>query len=1496
MGNLPAIRLLIVDDMRANLVYFKRVLTKLGISIDTFSDARDALKSASEKDYHILLVDIQMPRMSGLDFCREFRQKINVHTPLVMITAHELKEEDIKEIFESGATDLIQKPIHPDKLYYKMRAFMDTALYFEELRLSRKDAQQLNHMLIAQADEIRNLKDLLQLQPPQNEVGTNYRTVFRLMSQAVIVLSDQHKILDANQKAIEISGYKIDELRTQNASILFAPEQKKEISTIINHLANGLSTNNELLFVRKDSQIKSCFVSVSPSYWDSRPSYIMLISENPEALGYKSDIQPALQVSEEKFRQAFSINPAYMIIYDLNSYVIWDVNQAFEEGLKYKKTELVGRDIRTLDIFQKDNDFSQALSLLETEKTLSGLDLALKDKNNQTVYGRIFGKSMFVGDFRLAIFVITNISELKKAEQNLLQSREQLQFALENSQQGVWEYNSKTDEIHLSRDALEIMRINHRAGSFKLFQFFRFIIAEDRAKTEQRIRGINIDQEDKIIALTFRILDDEEIRWILCKGKASFLTGSFKITGILTDITQQKHNEEAALEYQTTLQFMVGERTAQLAESDKKLRNIYENIQDIYFETRLDGRILDISPSIKQLGFGEFNIIIGQNIKQFYFDSNDRDNFLKEIKKKKQLIDYEIDFRNKNGGIVNYSLMARLLDDDGQQKITGSLRNITSRKIAENKLHVLNKKLEHEILLQSGALLQSQKAYKDLYDNIPIGIYRVSPNGKVHMANPYLIGLMGCNSLNELQELNIPSSYVDPLLKKEFDKKMKEDGYVRGFEAKWFNKNRKIIILRENATCIYDDTGNIQYYEGTVEDVSERHHIMQKLQHNEQLLNAIFDGMQSGLSLINTDLQIIKTNYWLREHFKFTDNSTLPCHELLFGLTEPCNGCPIRQTLLDGKSRSAVIRHSNKNKQKIWYEISVYPVKNNKGEVVKLVHDIRDVNARIQAERFLEHKEKFNELILNLAARYVNSSYNQIGSCHKAVLKKTGLFIGAQWAQIHLLDREKTDSLKKTSWQKTTNSFSSALIKRPENCQDLIKSSGKNNIRILQGENLQDFFQNFKTQTPENTDTIVCLPLSNKKEVIGFLMFGLSNIKKEWQEQNIPLLQILAQIVSNAENRIITEQNLQNIEQRYKLLFENAPIGVFQSIIDGHILEYNEEVARIGGFNSLEEAHQQNAQFFNYIENPEEHQQINKELKEKGEIKNRQIKIKRPDGKTRWVYVSMRLSYNETHQKDLADGFVIDITDQKTAERKIREALDKLRELNDLKTNFVSMVSHELRTPLAGIRSSTDIINHYVADIDEEKKRNILKHNGYIKNEIDRLIQVMEDVLLIGKIDADQIKMKYAELNVLELTKNLAEMNFSNQKDRRTLQIKSLGTPYDIIGDKNLLTQVFNNLISNAFKYSQGKKAPEAQIDFSQKNEVCIRISDYGIGIPDDESDKIFDSFYRATNVSNISGTGLGMHIVKRNLLRHGGKIRVESCEGKGSTFIINLPKAPNQQ
>ncbi len=1496
MGNRPAIRLLIVDDMPANLIYFKRVLTKLGISIDTFSSARDALKSASENNYQILLVDIQMPQMSGLDFCREFRQNINVHTPLVLITAHDLEEGDIKEIFESGATDLIQKPIHPDKLYYKMRAFMETALYFEELRLSRNDAQQLNHMLIAQAEEIRNLRDLIQLQPAQDESGTNYRTVFRLMNQAAIVLSDQHKILDANQKALEISGYKIDELRNQNTAILFASEQKKEISSIINQLANGLSTNNELLFLRHNSQITSCFVTVSPSYWDSRPSYIMLVSENQEAMRNKSDIQPALQVSEEKFRQAFSINPAYMMIYDLDSHVIWDVNQAFEKGLKYNKTELVGRDIRTLGIFQKDNDLSKALAILENEEMLSGHDLALKDKNNQTVFGRIFGKSMFVGDFRLAIFVVTNINELKKAEQNLLQSREQLKFALENSQQGVWTYNSKTNEIHLSRDARKIMRISHSTGPFKLFQFVRFIISEDRTKTEQGIRSISIDQEDRIIDLAFRILDNEDIRWILCKGKASFHAGTFKITGVLTDISQQKHNEEAAKEYQTTLQFMVGERTAQLAESDKKLRNIYENIQDIYFETRLDGRILDISPSIKQLGFGEFNIIIGQNIKQFYFDSNDRDSFLKEIKKKKQLIDYEVDFRNKNGGIVNYSLMARLLDENGEPKITGSLRNITSRKITENKLHVLNKKLKNEILLQSGALLQSQKAYKDLYDNIPIGIYRVNPDGKVHLANPYLVRLMGCDSLGDLQKLNIPSSYADPQRKKEFDKRMKEDGYVRGFEAKWLNKNKEVIILRENATCIYDESGSIMYYEGTVEDISERHHITQKLQHNEQLLNAIFDGMQSGLSLINKDLQIIKTNYWLKEHFNFNDSRKLPCHQLLFDHTEPCNGCPIRQTLVDGKSRSTVIRHSNKNKQKTWYEISVYVVKNSKGKVVNLIHDIRDVNARIQAERFLEHKEKFNELILDLAAHYVNSRYNRIGSCHKTVLKKTGLFIGAQWAQIHILDRKKTDSLKKTSWQKTTNRFSSAKIKRPENCQDLIKSSGKNNIRILQGENLQDFFQHFHTQTPENTDTIVCLPLSNKKEVIGFLMFGLSNIKKEWQEQNIPLLQILTQVVSNAENRIITEQNLQNIEQKYKLLFENAPIGVFQSVPGEQILRYNEEIARIAGFKSLKEARKQNAQFFDYIDTPDEHQKLIRELNKKREIKNRQIKIRRPNGEIRWVYVNMRLSYKETQKKDLVDGFVIDITDQKTAERKIREALDKLRELNDLKTNFVSMVSHELRTPLAGIRSSTDIINHYVADIDEEKKGNILKHNGYIKNEIDRLIQVMEDVLLIGKIDAENTNIKYDELDVFELIKNLAEMNFSNQKDKRTLQIKSLGAPYNINGDKNLLTQVFNNLISNSFKYSQDKKAPEAQIDFRQKNEVCVRITDYGIGIPEDESDKIFDSFYRAANVSNISGTGLGMHIVKRNLLRHGGRIRVKSCEGKGSTFIINLPKAPKQQ
>ena len=266
--------------------------------------------------------------------------------------------------------------------------------------------------------------------------------------------------------------------------------------------------------------------------------------------------------------------------------------------------------------------------------------------------------------------------------------------------------------------------------------------------------------------------------------------------------------------------------------------------------------------------------------------------------------------------------------------------------------------------------------------------------------------------------------------------------------------------------------------------------------------------------------------------------------------------------------------------------------------------------------------------------------------------------------------------------------------------------------------------------------------------------------------------------------------------------------------------------------------------------------------------------------------VEVTLTTLELGGRRVMQAVVLDLTERKRAEAELQNALEKERELSQLKSDFVSLVSHEFRTPLEIIMSSTDNLQRYHDRLAPEKREQLL---STIQKSVRRMAGMMEEVLVLGRLETDRMTFKPAGFELPAFCQRICDEIESAMAKRCPIFLQVDAAAREAFGDESLLRHVFTNLLSNSMKYS----SPNERVDFIVQrcgdNAVC-RIVDHGCGIPEVDQKRLFQAFHRGSNVRQIPGTGLGLLIVQRCVNLHGGEIQFESIEGKGTTFIVQLP------
>lgn len=289
----------------------------------------------------------------------------------------------------------------------------------------------------------------------------------------------------------------------------------------------------------------------------------------------------------------------------------------------------------------------------------------------------------------------------------------------------------------------------------------------------------------------------------------------------------------------------------------------------------------------------------------------------------------------------------------------------------------------------------------------------------------------------------------------------------------------------------------------------------------------------------------------------------------------------------------------------------------------------------------------------------------------------------------------------------------------------------------------------------------------------------------------------------------------------------------------------------------------------------EEILELNRQLEEKVEMKTKDLA----------VVVNELLETNTRLEKEIKERHKIEAA-LRNNELEIWKALEKEKELNYLKSNFVSMASHEFRTPLSTILSSTTLIAKYLENGSIEKTE---RHFTRVMSSVKHLTGMLDVLLSLTKLAEGTIPVNRERFMIHEFCEEFMEMNRGLLKPNQELSKKITTCNQEVFLNKKLLNHILLNLLSNAIKYSKDDGKIKCEVAIADQL-LAIKIIDEGIGIPVSEQKHLFTRFFRGANAINIQGTGLGLNIVREYLEVMNGTIEFESIENGGTTFTVKIP------
>jgi PAS domain S-box-containing protein len=663
-------------------------------------------------------------------------------------------------------------------------------------------------------------------------------------------------------------------------------------------------------------------------------------------------------------------------------------------------------------------------------------------------------------------------------------------------------------------------------------------------------------------------------------------------------------------------------------------------------------------------------------------------------------------------------------------------------------------------------------------------------------------------------------------------------------------------VLSELETRVEERTAQLQQAnEQLSAEIAERQRTEAALRQSEEQFRRVFDEAPIGMALTGKDKRFLRVNQALVEMLGYSKSefTNLTCE----AITHPEDWkrvIPYLEQIARGEIDRFQIeeRFLKQNQEILWGNLTSMVLRDESGEILYGLGMVEDITERRQAEEGLRQSEEqfrrvFDEAPIGMSLADLDNRYIRVNRTFYEILGYT------------------ESELMALTFEDITYP---ADLEQENPCM----------AQLLNGE--IDSFSLEKRYLTKNQEIVwVNLTLIALRDHAGVILYTLAMIEDITERKHAE--EALRQ--SEARYRAI-------IEDQTELICRFQPDGTLTFVNDAYCRYFNKRESELMGHNFMPVISEEDREFV---------AQKFGSLSVEQPIVTYEYRVILPSGETRWQQWTDRALFDDSGSLLEFQAVGRDITTLKQAEAEILKALERERELSELRSGFVSLVSHEFRTPLTAIQSSAELLERYKHKLSDEKKQN---HHRRIQNAVQRMTQLLEDVLTIGKAEAGKLKFTPSPMDLVAFCHDLVESLQISAKPQHKINFVAVGDGSDAQMDEKLLAHILTNLLSNAIKYSPD--GGMVQFDLicnrlwrcplggatSDRSWAIFRIQDSGIGIPPEDVEHLFESFGRASNVGAIPGTGLGLAIVKKCVDLHGGQITVESEIGAGTTFTVTLP------
>ncbi|HTL58587.1 MAG TPA: PAS domain S-box protein [Candidatus Limnocylindrales bacterium] len=836
-------------------------------------------------------------------------------------------------------------------------------------------------------------------------------------------------------------------------------------------------------------------------------------------------------------------------------------------------------------------------------------------------------------------------------------------------------------------------------------------------------------------------------------------------------------------------------------------------------------------------------------------------------------------------------------------------RDISERKKTERELRELNQSLERRVAERTAALTTSEARFRALVEHAPEAIVVFEGDtGRFLFGNEHACALYGVpkERLTELTPADVsPEFQPEGGRSSELAREIMDEALAGGTPVfEWIHQQPDGRLIPTEVRLLRLPAEGQNLVRASIIDNTERKRAEQALRESEEKFRALFEGSSHGV-VLHDENQILEVNpaavrimgcqrpqELLGKHPSETSPPFQPNGESSAVLGRKY----IQECMTDGSAR---FEWMSRNPQggEVPLEVALTRIQWSGRQVIQaLITDIterkqaehalreanrelrREIEQRTRAEESLKERVRTSKLSTEIALALNAGTEMQamLQQCVELVVRHLDVAFSRIWT---LNETTQTLELQASAGCYTHLDGPHSRVRVGQYKIGLIAQEKK--PHLTNSVQADDRVSDKDWATREGMVAFAGYPLLLEDRVLGVLALFA---RRSLAHDVLKALGSVADSVALGIERKRGQTALAESEMRFSAAFHSSPIitGITRAS-DGKFVLVNDASLDWSGY-GRDEILGRTAIELGFWENAAERERFWGDARSSGSIRARECRLRNRHGRFSTMLGSGAIIV--LNGEDHLLFMMLDISQRKQAEAEVHRALAREMELSQLKSNFVSMVSHEFRTPLGIIQSSAELLRDFYqkmlpADRDEQLES--------ITRNTRRMAEMMEEILILSRLDAGKLDFQPAVLDLKAFCRRLVDEVLSATSRRCPIELSLASALPQAHADQRLLAHILTNLLSNAVKYSE----PGVCVRFAverDSTEALFVIRDEGIGIFEEDKQRLFTAFHRGANVGIRAGTGLGLVLVKRCVEMHRGKVRIESKVGQGTTVTVRVP------